>query len=117
MPLLARYVAPSSVAALGGGEGGFPRLIDYELITGEDGKRTVGFGWFAGGTCFFSPPQSSCFLVLLTWILIGHWTFRIVAGVLESLSAMAQAHLELGIASPFLVSPVFLSFFLEFLKY
>lgn len=26
-----------------------PRLIDYELLTGEDGKRTVGFGWFAGG--------------------------------------------------------------------
>lgn len=27
----------------------FPRLIDYELLAGEDGKRTVGFGWFAGG--------------------------------------------------------------------
>ncbi|KAH7886733.1 Saccharopine dehydrogenase-domain-containing protein [Phlebopus sp. FC_14] len=53
-----------------------PRLIDYELLTGTDGKRTVGFGWFAG-----------------------------VAGVLESLSAMAQAHLELGIASPFLHTP------------
>lgn len=26
-----------------------PRLIDYELITGEDGKRTVAFGWYAGG--------------------------------------------------------------------
>lgn len=26
-----------------------PRLIDYELLVGEDGKRTVGFGWFAGG--------------------------------------------------------------------
>ena len=26
-----------------------PRLIDYELLTGDDGKRTVGFGWFAGG--------------------------------------------------------------------
>ena len=26
-----------------------PTLIDYELLTGEDGKRTVGFGWFAGG--------------------------------------------------------------------
>lgn len=25
------------------------RLIDYELLTDEDGKRTVGFGWFAGG--------------------------------------------------------------------
>ena len=28
-----------------------PRLIDYELLTGEDGKRTVGFGWYAGGEC------------------------------------------------------------------
>ena len=26
-----------------------PRLIDYELLTGDAGKRTVGFGWFAGG--------------------------------------------------------------------
>ena len=26
-----------------------PRLIDYELLTGSDGKRTVAFGWFAGG--------------------------------------------------------------------
>lgn len=25
------------------------RLIDYELLAGKDGKRTVGFGWFAGG--------------------------------------------------------------------
>ncbi|OAX41805.1 hypothetical protein K503DRAFT_863595 [Rhizopogon vinicolor AM-OR11-026] len=53
-----------------------PRLIDYELLVGNDGKRTVGFGWFAG-----------------------------VAGVLESLSALAHAHLELGVASPFLHTP------------
>jgi alpha-aminoadipic semialdehyde synthase len=27
-----------------------PTLIDYELLTNElDGKRTVGFGWYAGG--------------------------------------------------------------------
>ncbi|XP_006457019.1 hypothetical protein AGABI2DRAFT_188762 [Agaricus bisporus var. bisporus H97] len=54
----------------------WPRLIDYELLTNDKGKRTVGFGWYAG-----------------------------VAGVLESLSAMAHAHLELGIASPFLYTP------------
>jgi alpha-aminoadipic semialdehyde synthase len=24
-------------------------LIDYELLTGKDGKRTVAFGWHAGG--------------------------------------------------------------------
>lgn len=29
-----------------------PRLIDYELLT-EAGKRTVGFGWFAGGEITF----------------------------------------------------------------
>jgi alpha-aminoadipic semialdehyde synthase len=27
----------------------WPRLIDYELLTDEKGKRTVGFGWYAGG--------------------------------------------------------------------
>jgi alpha-aminoadipic semialdehyde synthase len=25
------------------------RLIDHELLTGTDGKRTVAFGWHAGG--------------------------------------------------------------------
>ena len=25
------------------------RLVDYELLMGPDGKRTVAFGWFAGG--------------------------------------------------------------------
>ncbi|KAG9312632.1 Saccharopine dehydrogenase-domain-containing protein [Chiua virens] len=52
------------------------RLIDYELLTRPDGKRTVAFGWFAG-----------------------------VAGALESLSALAHAHLERGVASPFLHTP------------
>ncbi|KAF7291646.1 hypothetical protein HMN09_01255800 [Mycena chlorophos] len=52
------------------------RLIDYEYLTDNEGKRTVGFGWFAG-----------------------------VAGVLESLSAMAHSHLEIGVASPFLYTP------------
>ncbi|KZS99758.1 uncharacterized protein LAESUDRAFT_765224 [Laetiporus sulphureus 93-53] len=52
------------------------RLLDYELLTGEDGKRTAGFGWFAR-----------------------------VAGVLESMNVLAHAHLELGVASPFLYTP------------
>ena len=77
MPLLARFVAPSSASAHT--KQHFPRLIDYELLTNDNGKRTVGFGWFAGA-----------------------------AGVLESLAAMAQHHLEMGIASPFLVCPFFL---------
>ncbi|KAI0791367.1 Saccharopine dehydrogenase-domain-containing protein [Abortiporus biennis] len=53
-----------------------PTLVDYELLIGPDGKRTVGFGWFAG-----------------------------VAGALESLSALAHALLELGVSSPFLYAP------------
>ncbi|TFY70293.1 hypothetical protein EVG20_g2710 [Dentipellis fragilis] len=57
-------------------EGLESRLIDYELLTGEDGKRTVAFGWFAG-----------------------------VAGALEALAAMAHKHLEHGVASAFLYTP------------
>ncbi|KAI0031728.1 Saccharopine dehydrogenase-domain-containing protein [Vararia minispora EC-137] len=52
------------------------RLIDYELLTDENGKRTVMFGFFAG-----------------------------VAGALESLLAMAHKHLQNGVASPFLYIP------------
>lgn len=79
--LLSQFVAPTngslaSASSMEGNLGLWPRLMDYELLTNEEGKRTVGFGWFAG-----------------------------VAGVLESLSAMAHAHLELGIASPFLYTP------------
>ncbi|PCH34748.1 hypothetical protein WOLCODRAFT_139556 [Wolfiporia cocos MD-104 SS10] len=78
MELLSKFVASSH--ALGGTPTDhpslLPRLVDYELLTGEDGKRTVGFGWFAG-----------------------------VAGALESMNALAHAHLELGVASPFLFTP------------
>ncbi|KIJ67291.1 hypothetical protein HYDPIDRAFT_127170 [Hydnomerulius pinastri MD-312] len=70
MELLSRFLSQDPQRHLS------PRLIDYELLTGRDGKRTVGFGWFAG-----------------------------VAGALESLSALAHAHLELGVASPFLHTP------------
>lgn len=37
----------------------FHRLIDYELLT-TDGKRTVGFGWFAGGMYAHSIPEFIC---------------------------------------------------------
>ena len=77
MPLLAHFIAPSW--ASNQTKQHFPCLIDYELLTDENGKRTVGFGWFAG-----------------------------VAGVLESLAAMAQHHLKIGITSPFLVCSFFL---------
>jgi hypothetical protein len=44
-----------------------PRLVDYELLLGEDGKRCVGFGWFAGWwyvvcRCRFPIPRSLFFL-------------------------------------------------------
>ena len=47
-PLLARFLASptstTSSAEL------LPRLVDYELLMDQaSGKRTVGFGWFAGG--------------------------------------------------------------------
>ncbi|EJD00287.1 uncharacterized protein FOMMEDRAFT_126943 [Fomitiporia mediterranea MF3/22] len=51
-------------------------LIDWELLTDPNGKRTVGFGWFAG-----------------------------VAGALEGLVSTAHLHLNLGVASPFLGTP------------
>lgn len=44
MPLLAQFLSSDLKEAQTK-----PRLIDYELLTDEQGKRTVGFGWFAGG--------------------------------------------------------------------
>ncbi|KDQ57993.1 hypothetical protein JAAARDRAFT_129317 [Jaapia argillacea MUCL 33604] len=77
MPLLSRFVSGHPTPdPLSYDSDSLPRLIDYELLTGEDGKRTVGFGWFAG-----------------------------VAGALESLSTLAHLHLEAGISSPFLYTP------------
>jgi hypothetical protein len=66
MELLSRFLrGRGSVGGRIGGRGGGenwtesrvgmePRLVDYELILGEDGKRCVGFGWFAGGMFSFS---------------------------------------------------------------
>lgn len=46
----------------------------------------------------------SAFMCPLLWLTLEMLTSKTpVAGALESLSAMAQAHLELGVASPFLV--------------
>lgn len=51
MPLLGRFLDPPADAVKQGLPAVTlrPRLIDFELLKGEDGKRTVGFGWFAGG--------------------------------------------------------------------
>lgn len=56
-PLLARFIAHPEASAEDNNV--LPRLIDYELLTNEtDGKRTVGFGWFAGGKRFFPPVHA-----------------------------------------------------------
>ncbi len=44
MPLLSRFVNSRGTT-----ENIYPRLVDYELLAGPDGKRVVAFGWFAGG--------------------------------------------------------------------
>jgi alpha-aminoadipic semialdehyde synthase len=54
---------------------GKARLVDYELLTDESGKRVVAFGWYAGA-----------------------------AGLAEGLITSAHAELQLGVASPFIVS-------------
>jgi len=68
-----------------------PRLIDYELLTDDGGKRTVGFGWFAGGQYYAVVSTASLVNV------------RVVAGALETLAALSRALLQQGVASPFLV--------------
>ncbi|GJE94028.1 saccharopine dehydrogenase-domain-containing protein [Phanerochaete sordida] len=75
MELLSKFLNPPTAPA-GHIDPLRPTLIDYELLTDESGKRTVGFGWYAG-----------------------------VAGALESLAALAHALLEQGVASPFLSTP------------
>lgn len=61
MPLLSRFLAGGEKHADPHltGDGSLPqleaRLIDYELLTGADGKRTVAFGWHAGGLQIPAP--------------------------------------------------------------
>lgn len=43
MELLSKFLTSD------GGANPVARLIDFELLTDEGGKRTVGFGWYAGG--------------------------------------------------------------------
>ena len=51
MPLLSRFLAGGDAFHPGAkSEPGMEaRLIDYELLTDETGKRTVMFGFYAGG--------------------------------------------------------------------
>lgn len=63
MPLLARFLGISTPASVPQDELSrvdntrlnlLPSLVDYELLTDSRGKRTVGFGWYAGGMFTFS---------------------------------------------------------------
>lgn len=87
MQLLSKFLAAPSLSD----PHLLPRLIDYELLTDDTGKRTVGFGWFAGGQFH------------VTVFVIPLLDVRIVAGALETLAALSQALLRQGVASPFLV--------------
>jgi len=98
MPLLSRFLEGGDRYADPNltGDKSLPQLaahlVDYELLTGPDGMRTVAFGWHAGGMwayVLYHPRFMGAFLV---------------AGALEALSAMAHKHLQGGVASPFLVS-------------
>lgn len=49
-PLLSRFLHGSdSRTATPDASHLLPSLIDWELLTDANGKRTVGFGWYAGG--------------------------------------------------------------------
>ena len=93
MPLLERFI---NLRLQADSNEKYHRLIDYELLADGDRKRTVGFGYHAGGSRFLP-----LIILLQRWILLRRSS--LVAGVLESLSAMAHSHLENGVASPFLV--------------
>ncbi|KZS87672.1 hypothetical protein SISNIDRAFT_398299, partial [Sistotremastrum niveocremeum HHB9708] len=73
MPLLAKFVSSDSTSAT---SHLLPTLIDYELLTDDNGKRAIGFGYYAG-----------------------------VAGLIEGLVSSAHDHLSMGVASPFLQLP------------
>jgi len=63
MPLLSRFLTGGDHFADPKltGDNSLPqlaaRLVDYELLTGLDGKRTVAFGWHAGGVWPPHPVQ------------------------------------------------------------
>jgi alpha-aminoadipic semialdehyde synthase len=58
-PLLERFIKDR------GANKKYRRLIDYELLTDGDGKRTLGFGYHAGGLRFlpiiFFNTDGSCY--------------------------------------------------------
>jgi hypothetical protein len=87
MPLLSRFLEGSSSSS-GQAIETLPRLVDYELLCGPGGKRTVGFGWFAGGRTWLPDARHSKLMlnqlpVLLSpyrpWpTLIWNWVSRVL---------------------------------------
>lgn len=49
-PLLERFIKEPQADS----SKNYRRLIDYELLTDSYGKRTIGFGYHAGGSRFLS---------------------------------------------------------------
>jgi hypothetical protein len=70
-PLLSQFVADNPTV----GDPLSPRLVDYEYLTDADGKRTVGFGWFAGGVQILYAPVRPSLMMPSGWstrILVRH---------------------------------------------
>ena len=69
-PLLSKFLEEDLINARNGSKPVddhlLPTLVDWELLTDENGKRTVGFGWYAGGKLF---P----FHILLIFYPCGGW--------------------------------------------
>ena len=57
-PLLSKFLR-DPLGSGSGDENALPTLIDWELLTDGKGKRTVGFGWFAGGASVARGSVSS----------------------------------------------------------
>lgn len=62
-PLLERFIKDQQADS-----NKYRRLIDYELLTDDDEKRTVGFGYHAGGSRFlpltFFKTDGFCYVHL-----------------------------------------------------
>ena len=91
-----------------------PRLIDFEFLTDEHGKRTVGFGWFAGGMHSYFPPVAhfmmySCrragIVIVYGPLSFGNWSrvslSRTFFGLL--LRFTRTVHSILRVRTPFLL--------------
>ena len=83
-PLLARFVGPSQT--LLNNQLAPPRLIDYELLTNNDAKRTVAFGWFAGGMSDAFVPLTVVFTLVLQSLEYSNLSLRWHTPISKSVS-------------------------------